>query len=200
MDFINRIESLLKTKKISKTAFLEELGLNKNTFSAWRKRNTIPSTEVMLKIANRLEVPMDYLMTGEPAIEMPDKLTTIYIIEDLLEMGNKTAYKMCEDLKIDSSTYSKWRAGTQPSKKYLKMVADYLGVNENYLLDLPGGKILSEKEGNKKLNTDDDLIFALWGEHSEDIGEDELLEVRNFAQFIAERKRKKNGKNYEKLE
>ena len=60
--FIERIEQLLKEKSIQKKTFLADLNLNINTFSAWRSRGTVPSGATLQKIADYLEVSVDYLL------------------------------------------------------------------------------------------------------------------------------------------
>ena len=95
MDFIIRIEDLLQAKKVSKKALLNDLGLNRNSFSAWRERGTIPSAETLLKIAKYLDTTIDYLLTGETAdlMLMPEPKREMFIIWDKLDDAGKTIIK-----------------------------------------------------------------------------------------------------------
>ncbi|SDN14038.1 helix-turn-helix domain-containing protein [Acetanaerobacterium elongatum] len=69
MDFIERIESLIALKSTTKKKMLEDLSLNKNSFATWRERGTIPSADVILKIANYFDVSTDYLLGNASKIE-----------------------------------------------------------------------------------------------------------------------------------
>ena len=52
MSFVQKIERLLEERNIQKKKMLEDLNLNINTFSVWRKSGTIPSAKVLQKIAD----------------------------------------------------------------------------------------------------------------------------------------------------
>ena len=63
--FVDRINLSLKSRHISKGRFYEDLGLANNSSTNWNKRGTIPSADVVLKIADYLGVSVRYLVTGE---------------------------------------------------------------------------------------------------------------------------------------
>lgn len=63
--FVDRINLSLKSRHISKGKFYEDLGLANNSSTNWNKRGTIPSADVVLKIADYLGVSVRYLVTGE---------------------------------------------------------------------------------------------------------------------------------------
>lgn len=89
--FLQRIEQLLKENGIQKKDFLAELNLNKNSFSAWRSRGTIPSGATLQKIADYFSVTVDYLLGKEEKEDKKEKLPASN--EELLEMirqQNKT--------------------------------------------------------------------------------------------------------------
>lgn len=69
--FIERIEQLLKERKIQKKVFLSDLDLNINTFSAWRTRGTIPSGATIQRIADYFGVTVDYLLGKEETKKSP---------------------------------------------------------------------------------------------------------------------------------
>lgn len=60
--FVERLESLLKDKKILKGELLKECNLAENSFSNWRNRGTIPNGKTLNKIAEFLDVSTDYLL------------------------------------------------------------------------------------------------------------------------------------------
>lgn len=56
-------------------------------------------------------------------------------IYQLLDEKDKRAYELCEKLSIRTSTMSTWKARTNdPPAKYMKTIADFLGVSLDYLL------------------------------------------------------------------
>lgn len=56
-------------------------------------------------------------------------------IYQLLDEKEKRANALCEKLDIRTSTMSTWKARTNdPPAKYMKTIADFLGVSLDYLL------------------------------------------------------------------
>ena len=56
-------------------------------------------------------------------------------IYETLSKSDKKAYELCEKLNIRTSTMSTWKARTNdPPAKYMKTIADFLGVSLDYLL------------------------------------------------------------------
>ena len=74
--FVDRINLSLKNRHIPKWKFYEDLGLANNSSTNWNKRGTIPSADVVLKIADYLGVSVRYLVTGDDN-EIPVRLRVI---------------------------------------------------------------------------------------------------------------------------
>lgn len=56
-------------------------------------------------------------------------------IEVLLTEKDVTAYRMCKDLGLHTSSVTAWRKGDyKPSVTTLKKIADYFGVTVDYFL------------------------------------------------------------------
>lgn len=72
---VEKIEKLLKEKKIPKKVFLKDLGLGINALSDWRKRGNVPSGEVLLSIAEYLGVSVGYLLGTEEKAPQTVELT-----------------------------------------------------------------------------------------------------------------------------
>lgn len=68
--FIENLYYLLECNGISKTQFLMELHLGKNTISNWTNHDTIPNGKTLIKIADYLNISLDYLVgrTDEPKL------------------------------------------------------------------------------------------------------------------------------------
>lgn len=61
MTFVNRLDSLIKTKKMSRKEFLEIMEFGKNQITYWEKNNTLPNPSTLTKIATFFGVSVEYL-------------------------------------------------------------------------------------------------------------------------------------------
>lgn len=91
---------------------------------------------------------------------------------------------------IPRSVFSELKSGRtkQLSNKHLPVVAEYLNVSVDFLLDQDTEKAPVPED--KRHVSDDDIMFALWGDASE-IDKDDLEDVKRYAAFVRERKQKK---------
>lgn len=78
--------------------------------------------------------------------------------------------------------------GTAPKQELLMKIADFFQVSTDYLLGLETEKTPS-KEGGRGLS-DAELKFALWGDCA-DISDEDLADVRRYAEFVRERKQER---------
>lgn len=65
INFGKHLKSLLKDKKIKQEKFFDDLDLSSSNISYWSKDNTFPQMEIIIKIANYLNVSIDYLVSLE---------------------------------------------------------------------------------------------------------------------------------------
>jgi len=79
MDFGSMVVELRKEQKISQTDLASQLGIHKNVLGRYERNEVLPSVEIARKIADILDVSLDYL-TGKVTIEM-DKDTQKRILE-----------------------------------------------------------------------------------------------------------------------
>lgn len=91
------------------------------------------------------------------------------------------------EIGIEKSTVTRWKQGKSQTDANIRKVADYFGV--------PVSELTEEKEkaptqeGERQVS-DDDIMFALWGD-SDDVDKDDLDDVKRYAAFVRERKKKK---------
>ena len=79
MNFISRIEELLKSRRIQKNKMLSDLNLSVNSFTNWKNRGTVPSGDTLQKIADYFGVTVDYLLGKEaPPPAAPDTIQQAY--------------------------------------------------------------------------------------------------------------------------
>lgn len=79
MQFGSIVVQLRKEQGISQTALADQLGIHKNVLGRYERNEVLPSIEIARKIADILDVSLDYL-TGKTDVEM-DKVTRKRILE-----------------------------------------------------------------------------------------------------------------------
>lgn len=79
MEFGSIVTELRKQKGISQTDLASQLGIHKNVLGRYERNEVNPSIDIARKIADILEVSMDYL-TGKQDVQI-DKNTSNRILE-----------------------------------------------------------------------------------------------------------------------
>jgi len=79
MDFGSIVVELRKEQGISQTDLASQLGIHKNVLGRYERNEVLPSIETARKIADILDVSLDYL-TGKADVQM-DKNTRKRILE-----------------------------------------------------------------------------------------------------------------------
>ena len=77
-----KIKKVAKERKISLKSVLENCGLSKNTLSSMQSGGSIPKSENLAKIADYLDVTVDYLLgrtddPNPPKPRLPDELQAL---------------------------------------------------------------------------------------------------------------------------
>ena len=107
-----------------------------------------------------------------------------------LEMQGKNQTKLADYLGVTSNVITDWKSGRIKSySKYLHAIANFLDVSVEYL---KGETDI--KKPPKPSVTDDDIKFALWGDVANEIPDEKLQEVKNFAEFIKDTYKKGDDK------
>lgn len=96
--------------------------------------------------------------------------------------------KLEKDLGFGNGYIGQLRKGVFPDDRLVK-IAEYLSVPVDYLLTGNNNEKTPASSG-ERLISDDDLIFALWGDTSE-MGKADLEDVKEYAAFVRERKKRK---------
>lgn len=63
--FANRLKQLRMQKGFSQKTFSKSIGMNYTQYNRYEKGETLPSTESLAKLADALEVSVDYLLEGQ---------------------------------------------------------------------------------------------------------------------------------------
>lgn len=98
--------------------------------------------------------------------------------------------KATVEIGLSRTIGTKWKTtGATPQGETLSKIADYFGVSVDYLLgNEPKAK--TPAETGERTVSDEDIMFALWGD-TDDVDEDDLDDVKRYAAFVRERKNKK---------
>lgn len=85
-DFWNRIDSILDRRGTRLIDMANETGISYPTLKNWRYLKSVPKVDVVIQIADYLDVSLDYILTGTEAealskeamaVEFDDKLKAV---------------------------------------------------------------------------------------------------------------------------
>lgn len=108
-------------------------------------------------------------------------------IRELRKKANMTMKELGAQLGVAESTISQYETGKrQPDYETLLRIGKFFGVSVDYLIT-GENKTTVLPETQARTVTDDDIMFALWGDAS-DIDKRDLDDVKRYAAFIRERK------------
>lgn len=68
---VKRIDTWLIEKNLKRQALAETIGITKQSFTDWDKRNSVPSADILYNISLFFNKPIQLLLTGED----PDSLS-----------------------------------------------------------------------------------------------------------------------------
>lgn len=109
---------------------------------------------------------------------------------NLCEKSGLTPSGAAAKIGFNRASVTVWKnTGKAPKQELLLKIADFFGVTTDYLLTGEKAKKAPTPEGERSI-TDDELMFGLWGD-SGDMDEDDLADVKRYADFVRERKRER---------
>ena len=76
---VSTIKATAKEKNISITTMLEEIGINKNTLSSMKSRGSWVSSDTLARIADYLNVSVDYLLGRDIKNNAPGDVRSVVI-------------------------------------------------------------------------------------------------------------------------
>lgn len=145
--FIENLEKICETKNITIAKMTSDLGLAVGIVSNWRKRGTLPSGEVILKIADYFDCSIDYLFGRENTLNHTEKQSVRYIGGQEISTARKNAKRLYEEhdeMRIDYieekthanyATFRLWLDGRGDFfNDKLSVIADMFGVSVDYLI------------------------------------------------------------------
>ena|GEM_PF-766662 len=98
--FYDIFESLCRQKGVSPNKACIEMGLSRSISAKWKSTKTNPSADVLPKIADYFEVPVDYLLGHYPIIDMYE------VVSYLCRKNGISIRQMCNATGVSESTIS----------------------------------------------------------------------------------------------
>lgn len=111
------------------------------------------------------------------------------LIKGLCDYQGISIAEMCRRVNIRQGLISDLKNGHSQSlnPENLKKIATYFNVSVDYFLDL--GEISPPDIPPEAPVTDDQLMFAFWGQNPNNMTEEDLERVRSFARYIEQEKK-----------
>lgn len=109
-------------------------------------------------------------------------------LRELRQHAGMTMKELGKYIGVSESTISKYKRGAYKiDYETLLRLSEFFGVSVDYLVNGPA----SQKDLSKNPLSDQEIMFALWGD-AEEMTQEDLDDVRAYAQFLRGRK-KNNG-------
>lgn len=86
MNFPTRLREMRRRKNLSQTELGKRIGLHYIQIGRYEKGTAQPTSEVLVKLAQELEVSIDYLMTGKIISEMDGELQDQHLIHQFKQI------------------------------------------------------------------------------------------------------------------
>ena len=137
VNFIKAVSDVLEEQgKTTKDLF--DAGIvSQNTFYKYNQRN--PSLRTLTKIANFLQVSIDYLFQTSNVNDFhPYSFSQQTFYENLMSLiksANISCRKFSKDLHYSRDNILRWKNGTEPSLACLFEIADYFHCSVDDLLN-----------------------------------------------------------------
>lgn len=130
------IEYLLENNNYTKQELCSDLSISLSTFDSWKKRNTIPTTLVLINISNIFNITMSELLFEDldmNEIEEPKEI--LERIRILMKRNQIQRQDFCRELGISTAQYDSWEKRSKiPSWKVLFKIADSFNVTLDWIL------------------------------------------------------------------
>lgn len=136
--FQNRIKQIIDDQDCEKKDFPKFVGVSRDVIIRATKYGIIPSIKSLIKIADKVNVSITYLLgeTDNNEFYLSENPTTFHIrLEQLAnERGEKYSTISNKMPFAYNSIYEWMRTGCLPSLEYLKPLAEYFKISIDYLL------------------------------------------------------------------
>lgn len=78
-----RYSRIVKNKGYSNYKVAKETGLSQSVFTNWKNRNTLPSTETLMKLCDFLDISLDMLLATDNDNNAKQSPTRTYVLDQV---------------------------------------------------------------------------------------------------------------------
>ncbi len=132
------IKSFLDEKGMRSYKLAEASGCNKTALNNWLYQRQLPSTRALMKLADYMNVSLDYMLGLTPDKNFIRSGTTERFgrrINVMLQNGEVTAYRLAKECGLGTSAVSKWKNLKRlPSIETLLKLSEAFGVKVDYIV------------------------------------------------------------------
>lgn len=136
--FSKRLSFLIKELQVNQKDFAVYVGVSEPVISRAVKYGIIPSTKILIKIANALKIPLAYLLglSDETDIYLSETPTTFHTRLDFLKCEKNVTYgQVAQKMTFSKNYFYEWqRLKTYPSIHFLQEIANYFSVSLDFLV------------------------------------------------------------------
>lgn len=137
-DFQIKLSEIIDDLGFTQKEFSEYVGVSQPVINRAIKYGIIPSTKILIKIANTLSVSIEYILgkTDNTDIYLSDNPSAFHTrLEFLKDERNVTYGKIAQKMTFSKNYFYEWqRLKTFPSINYLEEIAKYFKVSIDYLV------------------------------------------------------------------
>ena len=165
-----KIKTMAKIKKIQIKDMLKDCELGKNSLSSMQSGGSIPKSDTLAKIADYLDVSVDYLLgkTDIPqVINFPDRGAFMYNSQETVnrikfqaKKQNISINQLLSNCGLGKSTITKMSNGTDILTHNFLKIANYLDCSVDYLL--------GRTDTKRVVNIPDDVLDTIIAKYNED--------------------------------
>ena len=97
-----KIEACHKAVGLDRTHFAQEIGIPESTIRNWKRYSSVPSADLLYKIAKYFNVPMEYFLDGSENPLSDKEIATIIKLRKLNDEQLNMVFYMIEKFIMDN--------------------------------------------------------------------------------------------------
>lgn len=136
INFIDAVKLILEEKGLTTEFLFENNVISKNTFYKYKQHN--PSLQTIIKIANFLEVSIEYLFSLSDEnnfIKYSENQSQFYnTLISLIKSKNLSCREFCKQMNYSIANISRYKNGVEPNLNTLLEISNYFNCSITDLL------------------------------------------------------------------
>ncbi|MBQ8320338.1 MAG: helix-turn-helix domain-containing protein [Clostridia bacterium] len=138
VNFQKRVRELAAETNVVYSKLTKLIGINDHSFSLAVNYGIIPSTRILIRLADYFQTSLDYLLgKTENEAFYPSETNSDFFqrITQLCAEREVTFYQAAKECHLDETYISRWvRLRSLPTLETLELLVDYFKVSIDYLL------------------------------------------------------------------